>query len=287
MDWNIEGKRVLITGGSSGLGLATATELIGRGADVTITARSTGRGLPAVAAIEAATGHACSLQILDLADSESVEGCARAITAERERLDVLINNAGAIFGRRHESADGWELTLATNHLGPFLLTHRLLPLLEDAGSARIINVASSGHGYAKEGFDFDDPHLERRYRMMAAYGQSKLANILHAGELDRRHGDQGIQAYSLHPGLVSTHIGRGGDAWLADLAWRVTRRRQITPEEGADTIVWLATEADPEPRGGYFEKRTEARSTRHARDSDQAERLWHFSMEALGLEDGT
>lgn len=274
----------MVTGANSGIGLATATALAGHGANVTITARSEPKALAALDSIEAVTGVRAEFAILDLADTESIEECALALTGSVPELSVLVNNAGAIFGSRRETGNGWELTLATNHLGPFLLTHRLLPLMRASGQARVINVASSGHGYAKDGFRFADPHATARYRMMGAYGQSKLANILHAAELDRRYADDGIHAYSMHPGLVSTSIGRGGDAWLADLAWRVTKRRQIGPDDGADTAVWLATAEDPRPYGGYFEHREEARSTRHARDDAQARELWDWSASVVGIE---
>ena len=274
----------MVTGANSGIGLATATELARQGAIVTITTRSPVKGDEAVHRIKQHAGADVASVLLDLSDRTSVETCAAGLLEAMPHIDVLINNAGAILGSRRVTSDGWELTLATNHLGPFLLTQLLMPGLEASGEARVINVASSGHGYAKEGFDFDDPHAHRGYRMMRSYGQSKLANILHASELDRRYGDRGIHAFSMHPGLVSTSIGRGGDAWLADLVWRITRRRQVTPEEGADTVVWLATDPDPEPRGGYFEQRSEARSSRHARDADQARRLWEWSMAELGIE---
>lgn len=284
MTWSIAGKTVLVTGANSGIGLAAAKALAGSDADVTITARNPERGASAIAEIEEATGRTVSMALLDLADRTSVEQCAEEVASRHASLDVLINNAGGIFGSRRETVDGWEMTLATNHLGPFLLTHRLTPLLASSPEARIVNVASSGHGYAKHGFDFDDPHFTNGYRMMRAYGQSKLANIHHAAELDRRFAGEGIHAYSMHPGLVSTSIGQGGDAWMADVLWRLTRRRQITPDEGADTIVWLATAPEPDPPGGYFELREEARSSRHARDTEQAVRVWDWSMDTLGLE---
>ena len=274
----------MVTGANSGIGLATATALADLGADVTITTRSEQKGAATAEVIREATGADVAAVVLDLADRASVADAAGTIAESQRGVDVLINNAGAIFGSRRETAEGWELTLATNHLGPFLFTHLLTPSLLASPDARVINVASSGHGYAKEGFDFEDPHALRRYRMMAAYGQSKLANILHASELDRRYAERGLAAFSMHPGLVSTSIGRHGDAWLADVVWRVTRRRQVSPDEAADTIVWLTTEPQPQPRGGYFQDRAEARSTRHARDGAQASRLWDWSVATLGIE---
>ena len=284
VSWSIRDRDVIITGGNSGIGLASAIALARQGAQVTITARDEERGAAARRRIEEATGGAVDVLPLDLTDRGSIEAFATAFTSSHDDLAVLLNNAGGIFGRRATTGDGIEMTFATNHLGPFLLTYRLLPALTASAPSRVINVASSGHGYAKEGINFADIGYEAGFRMMTVYGQSKLANILHARELERRYGEAGVHGYAMHPGLVRTSIGRDGDSRLAALAWRITSWRQLTPEEGADTAVWLATAPDlPEPRGGYFEARAEARSTRWARNDDQAAKLWELSEDMLGL----
>ncbi len=284
VSWSIEERTVIVTGGNSGIGRATAGALSGAGAHVVITARDPERGTRAAAEIAAESGGRVDAMLLDLEDRESIRGFAEQVSDRATDLAVLINNAGGIFGRRELTRDGVERTFATNHLGPFLLTHLLTPLLASCAPSRVINVASSGHGYAREGIPFDDLTWERRYSMRGAYGVSKLANILHAREFDRRHRPEGVSGYSMHPGLVRTSIGRDGDSLVASVAWRITSWRQRSPAEGADTVAWLATaDDDPEPHGGYFEDRTEARSTRHARDDQQAERLWRVSEELLGL----
>lgn len=284
VDWSIAGRCVIVTGGNSGIGYAIASALARRGARVTITVRDPQRGRAAAARLLADTGVRVEVDTLDLIDRGSIRSFAERYTRDHEDLAVLVNNAGGVFGKRTITPDGVEQTFATNHLGPFLLTSLLLPAMLDSAPARIINVASSGHGFAGDGIPFDDLTFERGYSIRGAYGASKLANILHARELDVRYGDRGVHAYAMHPGLVRTRIGRDGDSWLAALGWWITSWRQRTPEQGADTAVWLATtEVDPEPHGGYFEDRAEARSTRWARSDAQAHRLWEVSSHMLGM----
>jgi len=278
MTWDIADRNVLVTGGNSGIGRATATELARRGADVTITSRDPERGAAAAEEIAREASTRIDVITLDLADPHSVRRGADEYLSRHDHLHVLVNNAGGIFGSRALTATGDEMTLATNHLGPFAFTQFLLPVLVAPGSSRVISVASSGHGFARDGIRFDDITFEAKYSMAAAYGQSKLANILHARELDRRYRSAGVHAYAVHPGLVRTRIGRDGDSLFTVLYWGLRTPWLLTPEEGSDTIVWLASvEEPPEPVGGYFEKREEARSTRKARDDREAERLWEFS----------
>ena len=286
MSWSIVDRPVIVTGGNSGIGLATATALADAGAAVTITVRDREQGNEASRRIEADTGARVDVAILDLVDRSSVREFAAAFVAGHDDLAVLVNNAGGVFSGRTITDDGVELTFATNHLGPFLLTSSLSRLLVASAPSRVINVASSGHGFANDGIPFDDLTWESGYSLRGAYGASKLANILHARGLQARLGDSGVTAYAVHPGLVRTRIGRDGDSRLATIAWWLTAWRQRTPEEGADTVVWLATtDPEPEPRGGYFEDRSEARSTRWARSDEQADRLWRTSEQLLGIGD--
>lgn len=284
MTWTIENRTVLVTGGNSGLGKATATGLAKLGARVVITARDTVRGDKAAAEIEAETGRMIQVMQLDLADLQSVRSFAESFKKTHHDLAVLINNAGGIFGSRATTTDGFERTIGTNHLGPFLLTNLLTGLLVASAPSRIINVASVGHTNAEEGIKFDDLMWEHtRYKQLDVYGHSKLANILHARELNRRLSSQGVTAYSVHPGLVATKLGSGGDSLLGGVLMKLAKRRFRTPEHGAATSVWVAT--DPhvtEHAGGYFEDSAPTRSTRHAKDDAQAANLWEVSEGLVG-----
>lgn len=283
MTWTIEGRTVLITGGNSGIGLAAATALATQGAHIVITTRDPAKGEAAKASIEGTTGAAVHVGILDLADLASVRLFAEDFTASHDELAVLINNAGAVIGSRQTTKDGFELTFGANHLGPFLLTNLLTELLVASAPARIINVGSSGHGYAKDGIIFDDlMWSDHRYKQSEVYGHSKLANILHAREANRRLSDSGVTAYSVHPGLVRTAFGTGGDSFIIGLGIRVVGRWLRSPEDGADSVVWAATDPDiVQDAGSYFADREVARSTRHARDDDQARQLWEVSERIL------
>jgi NAD(P)-dependent dehydrogenase (short-subunit alcohol dehydrogenase family) len=283
MTWTLKGRTVLITGGNSGIGMAAAAALASEGADVTITTRGSVKGEAAMAAIAEQTGASVDVGILDLADIESVDRFANEFVRDHDDLAVLINNAGAVIGSRQTTKDGFELTFGANHLGPFLLTNLLTDLLVASAPSRIINVGSSGHGYATNGIEFDDLMWEeRRYKQRDVYGHSKLANILHAREANRRLTDSGVTAYAVHPGLVGTAFGTGGDSFIVGLGIRVVGRWLRTPEEGADSVVWAALDPDIiSDAGSYFTDREVSRSTRHARDDDQARRLWDASEQIL------
>ena len=288
MTWTIGGRTVLITGGNSGLGLATSIALAGDGARVVITARDAAKGEAAKLAIENATGAPVEVGILDLADLQSIRRFATEFTATHDDLAVLINNAGAVIGSRQVTKDGFELTFGANHLGPFLLTNLLTDLLIASAPSRIVNVGSSGHGYATDGIAFDDLMWEdTRYKQRDVYGHSKLANILHAREANRRLSDSGVTAYAVHPGLVRTSFGTGGDSFIVGFGIQLVGRWLRTPEEGADSIVWAATDHGIiDEAGSYFADREVARSTRHARDDDQARELWEASERILSNAEG-
>jgi NAD(P)-dependent dehydrogenase (short-subunit alcohol dehydrogenase family) len=283
MTWNIKGRTVLVTGGNSGLGLATAVGLAQAGADVTITSRDQVKGDVAAGEIGQRSGSVVEVMCLDLADLASVKSFADEFMSRHDDLGVLVNNAGGVFGSRHETVDGFEMTIGTNHIGPFVLTNLLTDLLISSAPSRIINVGSSAHGYAKEGIAFDDLNWEqRRYNQKNAYGQSKLANILHARELNRRLSPQGVTAYAVHPGVVRTGFGTGGDSAIVGVGIRIIGRWLLTPDQGAETSIWAATNPYVvEHAGGYFADSAPAKSSRHARDDDQALRLWEATEELV------
>jgi len=277
---SMEGKTVIVTGGNSGIGKATAIALAGAGARVVITARDRVRGDVAVTDIAAASGSdAVELVVFDLADLSSVRGGAADLLERCPRIDVLVNNAGLILSERSLSADGYEATFAINHLGPFLLTDLLRQRLIDSAPSRIVNVASTAHNFARRGMVFDDLMAERSYKQMEVYGRTKLANILFTTELADRLSGTGVTANSLHPGSVATGYARDGDT-TGFLAWgvKVYAPFSLTPEQGARTSVYLASSPDVEGvTGKYFAKSRQKTPSAHARDREAAARLWEIS----------
>ena len=269
---------MLITGATSGIGKAAAMRLATTGARLTITTRSEAKGRAVAAEIASRTGSDVTTLLVDFADLASVRHAAQTYIDTNDDLAVLINNAGTVVGSRTTTVDGYETTIATNHLGPFLFTSLLTDLLIKSAPSRVINTSSIAHTYAKEGILFDDLGFDdRRYKFMEVYGHSKLANILHATEMNARYRDDGVTAVAIHPGVVRTGLG-SGTSRIVRLANMVGGRWMRSPDDGADTIVWLATEPSLDVSEGiYFEDRAVSKSTRHARDAKQAQRLWNIS----------
>lgn len=287
MAWDIKGKQVLITGGNSGIGKATAEELARRGADVMITARDEAKGRAAAAEILERTGVDIAVGILDLSRLDAVRAFAQTYSEQHDRLDVLINNAGVMAGSRRETPDGFEWTFAVNHLGPFLLTSELTDLLLASAPARIITVSSENHRGAKAGLDFDNLQMETGYSSSKAYAASKLANILFTSELDRRLGKQGISANALHPGVVATSFGKGPDSpKTMGMLMTVLKPLLRKPARGAATSVFLATADDTELEAGlYWSDEAPKDPIPAAIDAADAARLWSVSSQLAGLSD--
>jgi NAD(P)-dependent dehydrogenase (short-subunit alcohol dehydrogenase family) len=271
---------VLITGGNSGLGKATALELARTGATVVITARNADRGARAVADLKA---HAQSDRVhcinMDLASFASVQNGAYEFCRCFDRLDVLINNAGVLLSARNETNDGFETTFGVNHLGHFLLTVLLLDLMARSAPARIINVASTAHWLAVSGIDFDDLQSERRYDGMLAYAASKLANIQFTRELARRLEGAGVTANSLCPGLIASDFATDGDTTGAlRLVARVSRPFAMSPALAAQTPVYLASSPSlSRVSGRHFVMRMPAPVSWHAHDAAACRKLWEVS----------
>jgi NAD(P)-dependent dehydrogenase (short-subunit alcohol dehydrogenase family) len=283
----MRGKTVVVTGANSGIGFETAAALAQMGARVIVTARNADKGRAAVAGISAATGDGAQVQLVvfDLGDMASVRRGAVEILDQAPRLDVLVNNAGLVLTERTETVDGYEATLAINHLGPFLLTNLLLHRLRESAPARIVNVASTAHNSARKGMAFDDLQSERRYRGMRVYGQSKLANILFTLELAKRLEGSGVTANALHPGTVRTGYGADGDArgFLA-FGIKIASPFFLSPAKGARTSVYLASSPEVEGTSGeYFVKSKPRQPRRWARDPEAAQRLWDVSERLTGL----
>ncbi len=274
------GKVCLITGATSGIGEVTARALAQQGATVCLVGRNAERCQATAGRIRsAAPGALVDFLVADLSSQEDVRRLAREVRERYPRLDVLVNNAGALFMSRGESVDGIERTLALNHLGYFLLTDLLLESLKAAAPARVVNVSSDAHRMVA-GLDFDDLEGRRKYAGMRVYSRSKLANILFTRELARRLEGTGVTANALHPGVVATNFGADNGA-LAKTLRRVCDWFSISAEQGAKTSIHLASSPTVEGVSGrYFVKCREARPNAAARDDAAARRLWDIS-EAL------
>jgi NAD(P)-dependent dehydrogenase (short-subunit alcohol dehydrogenase family) len=280
MNLPMDGKICLVTGGTAGIGLVTARSLAEQGAQVIVVGRDRRKGEAATAAPGDRRTGAVTFAAADLTVQGEIRRLAGELRDRLPRLDVLVNNAGAMFGRRTLSADGIEMTFALNHLGYFLLTHELLPLLRAAPRARIVNVASRAHRGVK--LHFDDLQHQRRYTGWIAYKRSKLANLLFTYELARRleaTGGTRVTANALHPGFVATDIGVA-NGLLAGIVWRAVALAAIPPEEGARTSIHLASAPEVDGVSGqYFVKCRPERSSEVSYDREAARRLWEISAE--------
>lgn len=278
-------KICLVTGATSGIGYITARALAQQGATVVVAGRHQARAATAVQRIQEDTGNAnVELMLADLSIQAQVQQLAAAFRQRFQRLDVLVNNAGALFTRRQLSADGIEMTLALNHLGYFVLTACLLDTLKASAPARIINVSSNAHQAGR--LNFDDIQGQRRYGGWRAYSQSKLANLLFTYELDRRLQGTGVTVNTMHPGFVATSFGLNNSGlfpWLIRLAQIMA----LTPEQGAATIIYLATSPEvAEVSGKYFVNKRAIASSRASYDQVTARRLWDLSTQLTGVSMG-
>ena len=278
----MQGKVVVITGGTSGIGQVSAERLAAMGARIVLVARSKSRGEATLGRLrEIAPKENHSVHYGDVSRLIDLNRLAAEIKAAEPRIDVLINNAGAAFGERQVTEDGLELTFATNHMSYFLLTHGLRDALLAAGAARVINTSSAAHYRAK--LDFDDLQMKNNYSTMRAYGCSKLCNILFTRALVRRLEGTGIIANSLHPGFVNTRIGDGTPGFGAAI-FRFMKKFAITPEKGAETIVYLASSDNvPKTTGLYFDKCKPVEPSKLAQDDAAAERLWQETAKLAGI----
>jgi NAD(P)-dependent dehydrogenase (short-subunit alcohol dehydrogenase family) len=269
----MNGKVVVITGGTSGIGQVAAEKLAAMGARIVLVARDKTRAdstLARLRQIAPALNH--TVHFADVSRIADVRRVGLEIAAAEPRIDVLLNNAGAMFFDRQVTVDGLERTFATNHMSYFVLTLALRPQLAAAAPSRVVNTASDAHRGAK--LDFNDLQCEKKYRAITAYGRSKLSNILFTRELARQFAGTGITANSLHPGFVDTRFADGGHGALYQ-AFRVAKNFALTPEKGAETIIYLASSPDVAGvTGEYFTKCARATPTSEAQNDDSARRLW-------------
>jgi NAD(P)-dependent dehydrogenase (short-subunit alcohol dehydrogenase family) len=272
---DLTGKTCLVTGASAGIGLATARALARLGAHVVMAVRSPEKGERARREVMGATGRDVEMAVVDLASRKSIRAFARDVAARHAKIDVLVNNAGIWSDRRQLSPEGIELVWATNVLGYFLVTELLRPRLLAAGRARVVNVASRLAGE----LDLADVQFERRpWSGRAAYAQSKQAGRMLTWALARRLEGTGVTANALHPGFVATEIFAkgGGLVGLGGSIW--SKLRGLSPDEGADTVVWLAASPDVETRSGLFWAERQERRCRF-RDEAGEEALWALCEE--------
>ena len=278
----MSGKVCLITGGSSGIGKATALGLANQGANVVLVGRDRSRGEAARTEIVEKSGNELAdLMLADLSSQASIRQLAEDFTSRYGRLHVLINNAGVFISKRTLTVDGIETTFAVNHLAPFLLTNLLLGVLKASAPARIVNVTSSGERSGT--INFDDLQGEGRYSGFRAYNQSKLAMILFTYELAKRLEGTGVTVNCVHPGVVVTNLGRGSSGSFG-LLLRLMRPFFSSPEKGAETSIYLASSPQVEGVSGkYFAKKAEARSSEQSYDEATGRRLWQVCAELTKL----
>jgi retinol dehydrogenase-14 len=276
------GKTVLITGGTGGIGRATAIGLASVGARVGIVGRDYRRTQSAAAAIQQQTaGRRTDVFVADMSAQAEVRRLAQEVLAVYPHLDVLINNVGGSWATRHVTADGLERTFALNHLAPFLLTNLLLDRLKVSAPARVVTVSSNAHRTGR--IDFDDLQGVRRYSGRA-YSQSKLANVLFSYELARRLNGCGVTANALHPGVAATAFGAEDPVKAITPLVRMARPFLKTPAQAAATSIHLASAPELQSvTGRYFADRRPKRSSRRSYDQAVAARLWQVSAELVGL----
>src|SRR5437016_5619581 len=286
LNTHMQGKICIVTGANSGIGKATALGLAQMGATVVMVCRDQVKGEEAQNEIKAKSGNdAIDLILSDLASQASIRQLAENIQLHYQQLHVLINNAGIVNLTRRETSDGFEMTFAVNYLAPFLLTNLLLEKLKASAPSRIVNVSSESHqsGYIR----MDDLQLEKGYRIMRAYGQSKLALVLFTYELARRLQGTGVTANCLHPGFVATNIGQNGVGSIGrSIDKLIFSRLGISPEEGAKTSIYLVSSPEIEGvTGKYFLKSIPVRSAPISYDETLQRQLWEESAKLVNLHD--
>jgi NAD(P)-dependent dehydrogenase (short-subunit alcohol dehydrogenase family) len=274
-------KTIVITGGTSGIGEVAAVELAKQGARFVLIARDPERAGITLSKLRNANPTVDHVsRVADLSRISEMMRVSKELLQSEPEIDVLINNAGALFNTRKVTEDGLEMTFATNHMAYFVLTNMLLPNLKPG--ARIVSTASDAHKGAK--LDFDDLQSAKKYSGFSVYGKSKLANILFNRELARRIAGTGVTANCLHPGFVATRFGdqSGG---IVSIAVKIAKPiGAISPQDGAKTIIYLASSPEVEGKsGGYYYKNKLATPTKEAQSDADAKRLWDVSAQLAGM----
>lgn len=281
----MQNKNILITGATAGIGLETAKQLAKKGANVYIVGRNADKSKVAVEEIQTYSGNTnVHYFTADLSSQQEVRKLAAEINAKLDRLDILINNAGAVFQDLRYSADNIELTFATNHLSYFLLTHLLLDKLKTSAPARIINVASDSHYRGK--IDFNDLYMTKGFQGLAAYERSKLGNVLFTVELAEKLKGTGVTVNALHPGRVKTDIGSKNTGLLYKLGWNFFKAfSSISIEKGAETSIYMAhSDEVKDISGKYFSECKAKEYSRYGKTPGLKEKLWEVSAQLTNLQ---
>jgi NAD(P)-dependent dehydrogenase (short-subunit alcohol dehydrogenase family) len=279
----MKGKTIVATGATSGIGETAVLALAGLGARIVVVARDQARAQATMQKLEAkAPGLGHGLHLADLSSMAEARKVGAAIAASEPRIDVLINNAGALFSDRRVTPEGLELTFALDHMAYFVLTEALRDTLVASAPARIVSTSSAAHQGMS--LDFSDLQSAKSYNGLRTYGRAKLANILFTHELARRLAGTGVTANCLHPGVVATRFGDSSGGWAGRL-FPLLRPFFISPEKGAETIIYLASSPEvANTTGGYFVKRKATEPSRAARDDAAAKRLWEASEALAGAQ---
>jgi NAD(P)-dependent dehydrogenase (short-subunit alcohol dehydrogenase family) len=285
----LQGQTIVVTGATNGIGEIAATALAKAGAQIVIVSRSETRCKETIARIRTATGNdSLSYIAADLSLLRDMHRTADTILERHDRLHVLLNNAGAFFNTREVTADGYEKTFALNHMSYFVLTTRLLDLLKRTasqdGEARVINVSSGAHVGASKGIPFDDIHHSKGYSGFGVYSESKLMNLMFTYALARRLEGTDVTVNALHPGFVRTGFGMNNGGIVATLLGLTQRFFALTPEQGAETSIYLASSPNIKGvTGKYFVDKKERSSSSISYDKTQQERLWQLSEELASV----
>lgn len=283
----MNGKRVLITGATNGIGKQAALDLMKMGAEVVIVGRDENKTIRVCNELKELNGNSkIDMLVADLSSMDEIRRIAEEFLAKYDRLDILLNNAGAVFSEFQASADGYEMTFALNHISYYLLSNLLLDIVKQTalqdGEARIINVSSSAHRNAT--MRLDNLRDASGYSFMNSYGASKLMNVQFTYELARRLADTTVTVNAVHPGLVDTGFGHNTGRLWSVLIKAAQKLFAISPEKGAVTLVYLASSPEVNGISGkYWNEKQQKRSSENSYDREQQMRLWEFSAEATGV----
>lgn len=281
----MKGKIVVITGANSGIGRATTMALAKKGATIYMVCRNRQRGEAArQEIIKASNNNNIELMLCDLSSMGSIKELGYSMRNRVSHIDVLINNAGAIFGNRTNSIDGLEMTFALNHVGYFMVAHHLLDLIKNGKDKRIVNVASIGHKSVKR-VNFEDLQNRKSYRQLKVYCESKLYNIYFTQILAQKLKKEGITVNCLHPGVVSTNFGKDAK-WYFKIMLPIGRTFMIQPEKGAETSIYLASSNNVKNiTGQYFDKCVPGKLAPIARNKQNAQKIWDITQQITGVKE--